>query len=193
MTDIFDYEYVSDPQISPDGKKIIYVRNFKDIMTDRNLSNLWIVNPDGSQNRPLTSGNQNDFSPRWSPDGKKVVFRSNMQDDKMKLYLMWIDSREVFPLTNTPQSPGNISWSNDGKYLAFTMFVPEKPDPFIKLPSKPEGAKWNDPPKFIDELNYRGDGQGYLKSGYDQIFILSTDGGTPRQLTFSEYDHGNPV
>lgn len=193
LLDIFDYEYVSDPQISPDGKKIIYVRNFKDIMTDRNLSNLWIVNPDGSQNRPLTSGNQNDFSPRWSPDGKKVVFRSNMKDDKMKLYLMWMDTKEIFPLTNTPQSPGNISWSNDGKYLAFTMFVPKKSDAFIKLPPKPEGAKWNDPPKFIDEMNYRGDGQGYLKSGYEQIFVLSTDGGTPRQLTFSEYDHGNPV
>lgn len=193
LTDIFDYEYVSDPQISPDGKKIIYVRNFKDIMTDRNLSNLWIVNSDGTRNRPLTSGNQNDFAPRWSPDGSKIIFSSNMQDDKMKLYLMWLDTREAFPLTNTPQSPGNISWSNDGKKIAFTMFVPAKADSFIKLPSKPEGAKWNDPPKFIDELNYRGDGEGYLKAGNEQLFILSTEGGSPRQLTFSEYDHGSPV
>ena len=59
--DIFDLEYVSDPQISPDGTKIIYVRNFKDIMTDQNLSNLWIINYDGTGNRPLTTGNQNDF------------------------------------------------------------------------------------------------------------------------------------
>lgn len=51
LTDIFDMEFVSDPQISPDGSTIIYVRNFKDIMTDKNLSNLWIVNYDGSQNR----------------------------------------------------------------------------------------------------------------------------------------------
>ncbi len=193
LLDIFDYEYVSDPQISPDGKKIIYVRNFKDIMTDKNLSNLWIVNSDGSQNRPLTSGNQNDFAPRWSPDGRKIVFRSNMQDEKMKLYLMWLDTRETFPLTNTPHSPQGVSWSNDGKQLAFTMFVPGKTDSFIKLPSKPEGAKWNDPPVFIDEMNYRGDGQGYLKAGHDQIFILSTDGGSPRQLSFSEFDHGPPV
>ena len=91
LIDIFDYEYVSDPQISPDGKKIVYVRNFKDIMTDKNLSNLWIVNSDGSQNRPLTTGNQNDMSPKWSPDGKKLVFRSNMQDDKTKLFIMWLD------------------------------------------------------------------------------------------------------
>ena len=72
LTDIFNMEFVSDPQISPDGSKIIYVRNFKDVMTDRNLSNLWMVNFDGSYNRPLTTGNQNDFYPRWSHDGKKL-------------------------------------------------------------------------------------------------------------------------
>ncbi len=193
LTDIFDLEYVSDPQISPNGDKIIYVRNFKDIMTDKDLSNLWIVNPDGTQNRPLTSGNHNDAAPRWSPDGKKIVFRSNMQDDKTKLFLMWLDSREVFPLTNTSESPGAVSWSGNGKQLAFTMFVPKKSESIVKLPPKPEGANWNDPPKYIDKLNYRGDGEGYYKSGNDQIFILSTDGGTPRQLTFSEFDHGTPV
>ncbi|MBT8295124.1 MAG: S9 family peptidase, partial [Gramella sp.] len=193
LLDIFDYEYVSDPQISPNGERIVYVRNFKDIMTDKNLSNLWIVNTDGSQNRPLTSGNHNDLNPRWSNDGERLVFRSNMQDDKMKLYLMWLDSRETFPLTNSTQSPGEASWSNDGRSLAFTMFVPKKTSTFIELPAKPEGAKWNDAPKFIDELNYRGDGQGYLKEGNRQIFVISTNGGTPRQLTDSEHDHGTPV
>ena len=78
LIDIFNMEYVSDPQISPDGNKIIYVRNFKDVMTDKNLSNLWIVNFDGTKNRPLTTGNQNDFYPRWSHDGKKIIFKSNM-------------------------------------------------------------------------------------------------------------------
>lgn len=193
LLDIFDYEYVSDPQISPDGSKVIYVRNFKDIMTDKNLSNLWIVNADGSQNRPITSGNQNDMNPRWSKDGKKIIFLSNKHDDKMKLYLMWLDSRDTFPLTNTKNTPGDISWSNDGENLVFTMFVPKKSESFIKLPAKPEGAKWNDAPKFIDELNYRGDGQGYLKEGNRQIFMLSTDGGSPRQLTFSDHDHNSPV
>jgi Tol biopolymer transport system component len=69
LIDIFNMEYVSDPQISPDGSRIIYVRNFKDVMTDKNLSNLWIVNFDGSNNRPLTIGNHNDFYPRWSHEG----------------------------------------------------------------------------------------------------------------------------
>ncbi len=193
LTDIFDMEYVSDPQISLDGSKIVYVRNYKDIMTDKNLSNLWIVNFDGSNNRPLTTGNQNDASPKWSHDGKKLAFRSNMADDKMKLYMMWLDTRENVVLTNTPNSPSEISWSSDDQYLAFTMFVPTKAESIVKMPPKPEGAKWNEPPVYIDQMNYRGDGQGYLKSGNDQIFIISTDGGTPRQLTDSKFDHDTPA
>ncbi|MGB5822276.1 MAG: S9 family peptidase [Saonia sp.] len=193
LIDIFNMEYVSDPQVSPDGTKIIYVRNFKDVMTDRNLSNLWMVNFDGSNNRPLTTGNHNDFYPRWSHNGKKIIFKSNMADAKTKLYMMWVDTKETVPLTNTPQSPGRVSWSYDDRYLAFSMFVPKNKESIIKIPAKPEGAKWNAPPTYIDKMNYRSDGQGYLKNGYDQIFTLSTDGGTPRQLTFSDYDHGSPI
>lgn len=193
LLDIFNMEYVSDPQISPDGSKIIYVRNFKDVMTDRNLSNLWIINFDGSNNRPLTTGNQNDYAPKWSHDGTKIVFKSNMADDKMKLYLMWLDTKETMALTNTPQSPGSVSWSYDDKHLAFSMFVPEANESIIKMPGKPEGAKWNEPPKYIDKMNYRGDGAGYYKGGNSQLFTLPISGGTPKQLTFSEFDHGSPI
>lgn len=193
LLDIFNMEFVSDPQISPDGSKIIYVRNFKDVMTDRNLSNLWIVNFDGSNNRPLTTGNQNDFSPKWSHDGKKIVFKSNMADNKVKLYLMWLDTKEIMALTNTPQSPRSVSWSYDDKYLAFNMFVPETNKSIIKMPGKPEGAKWNNPPKYIDKIKYRGDGAGYYKGGNTQLFTLPISGGTPKQLTFSAFDHGAPI
>lgn len=193
LTDIFNMEFVSDPQISPDGSKIIYVRNFKDIMTDKNLSNLWIINFDGTQNRPLTTGNQNDSYPRWSHDGEKIIFKSNKADDKMKLYLMWLDTKETAPLTNTPKAPGAVSWSHDDRYLAFSMFVPETEESIVKLPAKPEGAKWNTPPTYIDKLNYRGDGQGYIKGGYDQLFTLSIDGGTPKQVTSTNFDHGAPI
>jgi acylaminoacyl-peptidase len=193
LIDIFNMEYVSDPQISPDGSKIIYVRNFKDIMTDKNLSNLWIVNFDGSKNRPLTTGNHNDFSPHWSHKGDKILFKSNMSDDKMKLYMMWLDTKETVPLTNTTKPPGQVAWSYNDKFVAFNMFVPKTHESIIKMPAAPEGAKWNKPPTYIDKMNYRGDGAGYYKSGNMQLFTLSINGGTPRQLTFTEFDHGAPV
>lgn len=193
LTDLFSLEYVSDPQISPDGSKVIYVRNFKDIMTDKNLSNLWIINSDGSRNRPLTTGNQNDSHPRWSHKGDRIIFKSNKEDDKTKLYMMWMDTRETVPLTNSKETPENISWSRDDQFLAFDMFVEQKKESLIKMPEKPEGAQWNTPPTYIDKINYRSDGRGYLRSGYRQLFTLPVSGGTPRQLTFSEFDHGAPV
>ena len=169
LIDIFNMEYVSDPQISPDGTRVIYVRNFKDVMTDKNYSNLWIVNYDGSNNRPLTSGNQNDFYPRWSHDGKKIIFKSNRQDGTMKLYMMWMDTRETLALTNEPMSPGAVTWSYDDKQVAFNMFVPTSHQSIVKMPAKPEGAQWNTPPIYIDDMIYRGDGRGYLKSGNAQL------------------------
>ena len=74
--DIFSLEYVSDPHISPGGKKILYVRNFKDIMTDKNFSNLWMINFDGTNNTPITTGNKNDFSPIFVASLSSNFFRS---------------------------------------------------------------------------------------------------------------------
>lgn len=192
LVDIFNMEFISDPQISPDGSKILYVRNFKDVMTDKNLSNIWLINSDGTKNRPITTGNQNDFYPRWSHDGNKMIFKSNRQDNRMKLFLMWMDTKEIAPLTNTPKTPAQVTWSPDDRYLAFNMFVPKSNESIIKMPTKPEGAKWNKPPTYIDKLNYRGDGQGYIKGGTMQLFTLSIDGGTPKQLTSTDFDHGGP-
>ena len=55
--DEFQLQLPTDPQISPDGKKIVYVRRFADPMTDKRYSNLWIINTDGTDHRPLTTGN----------------------------------------------------------------------------------------------------------------------------------------
>jgi acylaminoacyl-peptidase len=71
------------------------------------------------------------------------------------------------------------------------MFVPGSSKSFVAMPSKPEGAKWNDPPKYIDRLKYRSDGSGYTKEGYQQLFILSVDGGTARQITNGDFHHGS--
>ncbi|MTB52314.1 S9 family peptidase [Lewinella sp. W8] len=188
--DVFDLEYVSDPQIDPDGQRVIYVRNFKDIMTDRNLSNLWVVNFDGSDPRPLTSGAHNDYSPRWSPSGDRLVYLST-REGRPQIYLRWLDgSGTERRLTNLQQSPGNLSWSPDGRWLAFSMTVPGTTKPLSPRSGQPAGAAWADAPKFIDQMVYRADGAGFLKPGHQHIFLLSADGGHPRQLTSGDFDHG---
>lgn len=189
MLDVFQLEIASDPRISPDGKHIIYARSFMDIMKDTRRSNLWMINFDGTNHRPLTTGNENDTSPRWSPDGKKLLYVSRA-DGSTQLYMRWMDTGQTAKITNLTSSPGGLAWSPDGKWIAFTMFVPEKPKQFATMPAKPEGAQWAKPAIYIDKLRYRADGAGYLKSGHRQIFLLSTEGGTPRQLTTDPFNHG---
>ena len=190
--DIFQLEYAADPQISPSGDRIVYTRNFMDIMSDRVKSNLWLTDFDGSDSRPLTTGSLNDYSPRWSPDGKKLLYLSN-NDGTTQIYLRWMDSGQTARLTNLTGSPGNITWSPDGRWIAFTMFVPEKGKRLPTMPEKPKGAEWAPPARYIDKLTYRSDGRGLLEPGYTHIFVLPAEGGTPRQITSGNYSHAGPV
>lgn len=191
--DIFDLEYISDPQISPDGKQVVYVRNFKDIMTDRNLGNLWMVDFDGKNHRPLTDGLHSHYSPRWSPDAKRIAYISS-RSGSSQIYMRWLDgSAADRQLTNLQKGPRNLSWSPDGRWLAFSMTVPKQGSSHVDMPAKPKGAEWADPPKYIDEMVYKADGAGFLEPGYRHIFLLSADGGHPRQLTSGDYNHGGDV
>ena len=140
--DIFALEHISSPEISPTGDKVLYQRNFKDIMTDKSLSNIWLVNFDGSNNRPVTTGNNDDFSPRWSNSGKMFLYKSNV-DGKTQLYLFNLNTNSTQKLTNVQSSIGNVQWSDDDKHILFTSFVKDTKNNLIKMPEKPDGAKWN--------------------------------------------------
>ncbi|MFK7770790.1 MAG: prolyl oligopeptidase family serine peptidase [Saprospiraceae bacterium] len=190
--DVFQLEYVSDPQISADGSRVLFVRNFKDIMTDRNRSNIWMSNLDGSEMYPITTGAQSDFSPRLSPTENKLLYISN-KDGQPQMYLRWLTNDAESKLTNLTYSPSNLSWSPDGKWIAFLMSVPFETKPLVNLPAKPEGANWETPPKYIDQMKFKADGAGFLRNVRKQLFVLSVDGGTPRQLTFGDYEvNGTP-
>ena len=190
--DVFDIEYVSSPQISPQGDKVLFQRNFKDVMTDKNLSNLWIVNFDGSDMRPITTGNFNSFSPKWSNSGKMFTYKSN-EEGRTQLYLFNLENNSVQKLTNMQSSIGSVEWSSDDKYLLFNSFVERTEGKLIKMPKKPKGAKWNSPPIEIDDMVYRYDGGGYRRPGNNQIFVLPVEGGTPRQVSLLDKNPSSAV
>jgi acylaminoacyl-peptidase len=189
--DMFDLETATDPRISPDGTRVVFVRNFSDIMKDRKRSNLWIINFDGTELRPLTSGNENDSSPRWSPDGKRLLYVST-SDGSAQIYVRWMDSGQIAKVTRCTKSPGGVEWSPDGRWIAFAMAVPDDTKPFVDMPPKPEGAEWAKPPKTIRRMVYRTDEDGYLEDAHSQLFIVPSDGGTPHQLTHGPFDNDGP-
>jgi len=187
--DIFEFEVASDPQISPDGSRVAYVRQSMDIMTDQPRANIWIVNADGSDHRPLLSGKDNYTSPRWSPGGDRLAYVSSAEGRGPQLYVRWLDTGQTAMLTNLRKPPRGLAWSPDGRMIAFSMLVPAEGTTLAKPPAKPEGAEWAAPAKVIDRLYYRADGRGYLETGNNHIFVVPADGGTPRQLTEGDFDH----
>ena len=102
--DVFDLEWVTDPQISPDGRRVIFGRTGYDIMKDVKRSALWIANSDGSDVRALLSPERRAGSPRWSPDGGRIVFVSTV-DGKSELVVRWMDSGQEARLTKLADSP----------------------------------------------------------------------------------------
>lgn len=190
--EVFELEYASDPQISPDGSWIVYVRNGFDILKDKGRSTLWQIAADGSDHRALTTGETEVRSPRWSPDGKRLLYLS-VEDKVAQIRVRWMDNGQVTRLTHLNRSARGIVWSPDGKQIAFQQFVPAKPVSAVQMPEQPEKADWGPPIRYIERLKYRADGKGYLEEGNTHLFVVPAQGGTPRQVTRGAFDHGPPI
>ncbi len=185
-----DWERVGGPQISPDGRQIIYTRSRIDKINDRWDSELWMMNADGSKNRYLTDGS----SAQWSPDGSRIAFTRSSDNDGegSQIFVRWMDAEgATSQITHVEESPGSIRWAPDGERIAFVMNVASDEEWRVSLPGRPDGAKWTKDPKVVTRLSYRRDRRGYIDDGYRHLFVVSATGGTPRQLTDGDWNHGS--
>ncbi len=191
--DVFDLQWAADPQISPDGRSIAYVRMSFDVKTDRPRGTVWMVGADGRHARPLPNSAPS-RAPRWSPDGTRLAYLAAGADGSTQLYMYWTDSGATAAISNFTEPPGALAWSPDGRWLAFTMPVAAERRPLkVELPEAPKNAKWAEPPKLIDRMVFRVDGEGYLPNAFSQLFVIGADGGAARQLTQGDFDHnGTP-
>jgi dipeptidyl aminopeptidase/acylaminoacyl peptidase len=186
--DVFELEFVSDPQPDPAGKNVVFVRNWMDKQSDRRRSTLWLSSIDGKQLQPLTDKDINASSPRWSPEQNRLAYIANGQ-----IHVKWLDTGRSSQLGQLENAPSNISWSPDGNWLAFSMFSPKKIKSPVSLSGKPINADWAKSAIYIDNKQYRVDGAGYTKAGFRHIYIMSAHGGSAIQLTDGDFNHSGHI
>lgn len=191
--DVFDLQWVADPQISLDGRSIAYVRMRMDIKTDTRRGDIWLTSVDGKRARPLSAADHSS-SPRWSPDDTRIAFLGAGSDGSNQLFIYWADSQVTAAISHFTESPGSLSWSPDGRWLAFTMPVAaERKRLKVGLPATPKGAHWAEPPRLIDRLVFRSI-RSYLPDTSRQLFVMPANGGAARQMTHGDFDaEGTPA
>lgn len=196
-TDILDFKWIGDPQVSPDGSQIAFVRVIVNVDRDRYETSIFLVPANGSANaRPMTSG-PFDTSPRWSPDGRTLAFVRAVEKDgkpgKGQLYLIPIAAGgEARALTDVAKGVASPRWSPDGKAIAFVTTT-------LPGDTTQEDPKKNDV-RVITRAVYRANGPGYLEADrHDHIWTVSSSFGNdgarpePRAVTFGGFDEENPA
>ena len=122
LVDVMNVPVISDPQLSPDGRQVLFVRSEPNWKANRRIGHIWRVAADGSNLTQLTSGTDGESGPRWSPDGRTIAFvakRGTEPDAAAQIYLLNNAGGEARALTTHPAAASNLTWSPDGTSIYF--------------------------------------------------------------------------
>lgn len=186
--DLLRIVFVGDPQISPDGSRVLFT---KKIINDKNkyITNLITVDLEGEL-RQWTSGEGGAGSGRWSPDGSQIAFVSGREGKKSQIFLIPTDGGEARKLTNLSEgSIGEFRWSPDGSKIAFT-FREQMPTETAEAKKEREEKGLSEAPVEIDNIWYRLDGDGYFAGQRYAVYVVDTKAGETSKI-YSEAVDGN--
>jgi dipeptidyl aminopeptidase/acylaminoacyl peptidase len=183
--DVTRIQWVSDPQISPDGRRVAFVVTTLSEERDEYLSNVWVVDVAGGEPRRFTTGAGRDTAPRWSPDGAWLAFLA-ARDPKAtpQLHVMPAGGGEPVRITDLPHGVSAPAWGPDSSRVAVVSRVG---------PAPTEGAEKSKPARIITTLKYRYNGEGFIYDRVPHVFVVDRDGGAPRQITDGEGADGEPT
>ncbi|MGD9589331.1 MAG: prolyl oligopeptidase family serine peptidase [Pyrinomonadaceae bacterium] len=199
--DLFDFVWVGDPQVSPDGSQVAFVRVTVNSSKNNYDTSVWLVATSGEKEPVrITSGNR-DFGPRWSPDGRYLSFVRSGETpgpaSASQIYILPMFGGEAFPLTSMPRGTSSAVWSPDGKWIAFTSNA--KPEDIAKQGKPATPGERESDVRVITRAVYRSDGGGYLDpTRPSHIWVVAAPSSVgekpaPKQLTSGPFSEGNIV
>ena len=182
VQDLVSMERLSDPQVSPNGSRVVFVRRTTDLEANRGRTDLWIVDSDGSGLRQLTRHQANDSSPRWSADGSSIFFLST-RTDSSQVWRIDPDGGEAAQITDHPLDVGNLVLSGDGSWMAFTAEVFPDCDSFVCTRERLDAAQTDSvSARVFDRLFVRHWDQ-WKDGRRSHLFVQPVGGGQARDLT----------
>jgi dipeptidyl aminopeptidase/acylaminoacyl peptidase len=195
LDDLYNLRDVRDPQRSPDGKWVAFTvsRAIKD--TDKNDSDVWMANWDGSQEIQLTSSPDSESSPRWSPDNKYLAFLSSRQGAKgAQLWLMSRAGGEAIKQTDVKGGISDYAWSPDSRRIVLVVNDPDPRDPQDDDKDKKDPEKKKTPPPVvIDRYHFKEDVSGYLRGERTHLYLFDLAAKKTEILTPGNFDDEYPV
>lgn len=193
VEDLYDLDWLEDPQLSPDGRFVAYVHVRVDRLRNSYRRSIWIAPTDGSTPKRFTSGSKSDTSPRWSPDGSRLAFVSNRDDEKGQIYIIDLAGGEAQQLTAVLNGASAPAWSADGTRIAFLSRVneaeqaaedsdeqPEPPSSEWEAKRKSEQRAYEEAqkrdPLVVTKLPYRS-GTSFFDDRRSHIYIVDVPSG----------------
>lgn len=170
--------WVSQPRVSPDGRRVASVVSTVDLEGNTTRTRVWL---DGA---PATGGDH-DANPAWSPDGRFLAFtsrRGEKEGDSTLHVLPVTAPGELRTVCTTADGLDDVAWSPDGRWLAFTSRV--RHDRY-----EAKDASWQAPRK-VERFFSRLNGEDWVFDRPQHVFVVPADGtGSPRDLTPGEFQH----
>ena len=181
---------VDEPNLSPDGQTVAYVVGTVDLKKDKQPKNLWLAKWDGSENRALTFGDNEQTHPRWSPDGKWLAFLSSRQDENEndQLWILSSAGGEGEQLTREKGSVDDFAWAPDSKHIVLVVHDPDPREPEAK-----EKEKKTVPPIVIDRFQFKEDIGGYITNRWSHLKLLDLASRRLDALTSGQHDDVLPA
>ncbi|MFY9562433.1 MAG: S9 family peptidase [Terriglobales bacterium] len=216
--DLFDFVWIANPQLAPDGSRVAFTRVVVDEKRTGYETSIWTVATSGNESPIRLTNGKHDAQPRWSPDGKHLAFvRGGEKDDAgkpkpLQIALLALAGGEARIITDLPKGAANPVWSPDSKRIAFTSTTtPEDIDKAQRAKNaakpaeplaKPETTKDATHPEgdhesdvhIISRAIYRSNDEGYLDfKRHEHIWVLdvpttSDELPKPLRLTSGDYD-----
>ena len=207
--DIFGFTWIADPQISPDGAQLVFVKVTASEKNDNYESSLWKVPAAGGVEPERLTNGPNDTAPRWSPDGRQLAFVRGLKKDgkpqPSQIFVLSFSGGEPRALTSLPKGAASPAWSPDGSKIAFLsnssagdLKKSAMHSAGEETPAK--GTVRKSDVRIITRAVYRFNGSGYLDPARPRhIWVMATalkDGGDsspPVQLTSGAYSEEDPA